>query len=127
MIILEAVQREGLLKRGSAMQYSYDHDRFVNKNRTIARSYEIERRDAGLERKGFSRLQRQGRASCFTCKLKNKCSEYRGKKSGGSAGVVSFGGDDTFICNRYTPAPAENRSMTNKQIKSLLKNVKRGY
>lgn len=109
------------------MNYNYDHERFVNKNRSIASGYNVDRNDADLERKGYSRLHRKGDASCFQCKLKSKCSEFRAKRSGGSAGVVSFGGDENFICDRFIPAPAENKAMSQKKIKSLLKNVKKGY
>ncbi|MBD3393086.1 MAG: hypothetical protein GF418_13270 [Chitinivibrionales bacterium] len=109
------------------MNYNIDHERFVNKQKGIARAYEVDRNDSGLERKGFSRAQRQQEASCFNCKLKAKCSDFRSKQSGGSRGAVSYGGSEKFICDRYTPAPAESKGMSNKQIKSLLKNVRRGY
>jgi hypothetical protein len=109
------------------MNYDVDHDRFVNKNKKMARAYEVGKRDADMEQKGYSRMHRQQDASCFNCKLKGKCTEFRAKRSGGSAGAVSFGGDETFICSRYTPAPAESRGMSSKEIKKLLKNAKRGY
>jgi hypothetical protein len=109
------------------MNFSYDHDRFVSKNRAIAASYGMEKKDASLEKKGFSRLERQNDASCFNCKAKAKCAEFRAKRSGGSAGAVSFGGGEQMICERYAPAPSDSRSMSDKQIKSLLKNVKKGH
>ena len=108
------------------MYRSIDHDRFVEKNRSIARSQEIETKDEALARKGYHFLERQREASCYTCKMKRKCPEFRSKQTGGTTGVVSFGGDEKFICSRYTPAVVENRSLSNKQIKSLLKNAKRG-
>jgi hypothetical protein len=108
------------------MNYNYDHDRFVHKNRSIAQGYSVDKKDASLEDKGFSRVERQADASCFNCKMKSKCPEFRAKRSGGTSGAVSFGGDEKFICLRYIPAPVENRSMSQKQIKSLLKQAKRG-
>jgi hypothetical protein len=108
------------------MAFSFDHDRFANKNKSLARAYNVERKDSSLERKGYSRLNREGEASCFNCKLKNKCIEYRNRTRGGSSGAVSFGGSERMICDRYQPAPSDRRGMTNKQVKSLLKNVKRG-
>jgi hypothetical protein len=108
------------------MNRSIDHDRFVEKNRSIAKSQELESKDAALAKKGYTFLERQREASCYTCKTKRKCPEFRSKQTGGTSGVVSFGGDEKFICNRYTPAEVENRSMSSKQIKSLLKNAKRG-
>jgi hypothetical protein len=108
------------------MYRTIDHDRFVEKNRSIAKSQEIAVKDETLEKKGYSFLERQKEASCYTCKSKRKCPEFRAKQTGGTSGVVSFGGDEKFICNRYEPATVESRSMSSKQIKSLLKNAKRG-
>jgi hypothetical protein len=40
--------------------------------------------------------------------------------------VVSFGGSDqAWACNRYEPAPQQNRGMDQKQIRSLMKSFKR--
>ena len=41
-------------------------------------------------------------------------------------GAVSFSGNEEFICDRYIPAPADKKTMSDKQIKSLLKNFKKG-
>jgi hypothetical protein len=107
--------------------WSIDHDRFVNKNRSMARGFEVETRDSKMEGKGYSFLKRRQEASCFQCKRKSKCIEFRSRRTGGSKGVVSFGGDETFICDRFEPAPAQQRGMSDKQIKALMKNVKRGF
>jgi hypothetical protein len=108
------------------MNRSIDHDRFVEKNRNIAKSQEIATKDEALARKGYTIIERQREASCYNCKTKRKCPEFRSKQTGGTSGVVSFGGDEKFICRRYSPAEMESRSMSSKQIKSLLKNAKRG-
>jgi len=108
------------------MNFAYDHEKFVNKNKSIAGSYDMEKHDRAMEKKGFSRHTRQEDASCFNCKMKNKCAEFRLKRSGGSRGAVSFDGSEKFICDRYIPAPATNKSMSDKQIKSMLKNFKKG-
>ncbi|MFP4415843.1 MAG: hypothetical protein ACLFSB_01075 [Chitinispirillaceae bacterium] len=108
------------------MNYSYDHDRFVNKNKGLAGAYEMGRKDSGLEKRGFDRYRREQDASCFNCKLRGKCPEYRKKRTGGIEGVVSYGGNETFICDRFQPEPSDHKSMNKRQIKSLLKNAKRG-
>jgi len=107
-------------------KFAFDHERYVNKNRMIADGYNQERKDRAMEGKGFSRHDRQEEASCFNCKFKMKCAEFRKKRSGGSAGAASFDGSETFLCKRYEPAPPEKKTMTDKQIKSLLKNFKKG-
>lgn len=109
------------------MNYDYDHERFVSKNRKIAQGYSIDSNDRKLEKKGYEHQQRQAEASCFNCKLKKKCSEFRKKRTGGMQGAASFSGDEKFICERYTPEPAQNKTMSDKQIKSLLKNFKKGH
>ncbi|KMQ52002.1 hypothetical protein CHISP_0991 [Chitinispirillum alkaliphilum] len=108
------------------MNMNSDHDRYVAKNRSLASAEEISRKDGAMEKKGFSHLNRQKESSCFNCKMKKNCSEFKAKSTGRSSGVVSFGGEQNFICDRYAPAQTEKKSFTNKQIKSLLKNAKKG-
>ncbi|MGA2506990.1 MAG: hypothetical protein ABSF80_05885 [Chitinispirillaceae bacterium] len=108
------------------MNRNIDHDHFVAKNRALAGAEDFKRHDDEYGKKGgTSGGQRSG--SCFNCKMKQGCSEFKARRSGRSTGVVSFGGDENFICARYTPAPAQNRSMSDKQIKALLKNIQKGY
>jgi hypothetical protein len=107
------------------MAFAYDHEKFVAKNRSLASAEELNSKDKKLEKKGYSRIKENQEGSCFKCKLKNGCSEFRAKRNGGSSGVVSFGGNEHFICEKFIPAPSESKSMSDKQIKSLLKNTKR--
>ena len=104
-----------------------NHDRFVAKNRQLAAANEMEKRDKTLESKGFSHLQRQQEASCFNCKKKSKCVEFRSRSTGGTTGVVSYGGDEKFVCKNYEVMPAQSRGLTPSQIKALMKNAKSGY
>lgn len=108
------------------MGFSYDHERFVAKNRALASAEETDRRDEVFAKRGIKNVDEK--KSCFNCKMKATCPEFRAKRSGRGTGVVSFGGDDSLICDKYTPAvSADAKSMSNKQIKSLLKNVRKGY
>jgi hypothetical protein len=104
-----------------------DHERFVAKNRSLARADELSRRDEALEKKGYSYLREQKESSCFNCKMKQTCREFAARRKGGATGVVSFGGDERMICDRYLPADKAQKSMSDKQVKSLLKNIKKGY
>ena len=107
------------------MNRNIDHDHFVAKNRALAVAEDIKRRDEEYGKKGAATKRQTG--SCFNCKMKQGCSEFKARRSGRSTGVVSFGGDETFICDRYSPAQTQNRSMSDKQIKALLKNIQKGY
>jgi hypothetical protein len=109
------------------MSFAYDHERFVAKNKSLASAEDIKRRDDLLEKKGFDYLKRQEKTSCFNCKMKTGCSEFKARRSGGAKGVVSFGGDESFLCDKYVPAPTREKSLSDKQIKSLLKNAKKGF
>jgi hypothetical protein len=108
------------------MKRYVDHDQIVEKNRATARSYETDARDKALAEKGYDVQQRQAEASCFNCKMKQTCPQFKAKRTGGTSGVVSFGGDQKFICDRYTPNPSPTKTLSNKQVKSLLKNAMRG-
>jgi len=104
-----------------------DHDRFVAKNRSLARAEELAKRDDALEKKGYSYLRQSEDSSCFNCRTKQTCREFSARRSGGASGVVSFGGDERMICDKYLPAEKAQKAMSDKQVKSLLKNIKKGY
>jgi len=108
------------------MNYNYDHDRFVSKNKSLASGYSVNKHDADMEKKGFIHHERRDEASCFNCKIRSKCSEFRNRRTGGHAGAASFGGNEKFICDKFIPAPVSEKSMSDKQIKSLLKNIRKG-
>ena len=108
------------------MNFNYDHDRFVLKNKMLADGYSVDKKDTEIEKKGFLRHLRLDNPSCFNCKLKNKCAEFRTKQSAGMGGVASISGNEKFWCDRYCAEPSREKLMTDKQIKSLLKNTKKG-
>jgi len=97
-----------------------DHDRFVRKNTMLAQAYDVQKKDIKTE-------QNKGvQASCYNCKFKNHCQTFS-KATSNKSGSVSFGGSDnenfTFICQRYELVKQTQVAMTDKQIKSLLKNA----
>lgn len=103
-----------------------DHERYARKNAMLAQGYEIKKSDDLLEKKGVSHLK-QGEAACFNCKFKGKCRTFDAKRTGGSTGSVSFGGEEKFICEKYEIQKSKNASsMSDKQIKALLKNAIKG-
>ena len=103
-----------------------DHDHYVLKNRMLAAADEMGRREKQAEKTGGAPRERE--KSCFTCKLKKTCTQFRSRRSGGASGVVSFGGQDmSWACDRYEPAPAQPRGMDKKQIKSLMRSFKRAF
>ena len=109
------------------MKRAIDHDRFVAKNKSLAGAEEMGRRDDEAGKKAGAPVKSAQESSCFNCKMKQGCSEFKARRSGRATGVVSFGGDEKFVCHRYVQAPAQSRSMSDKQIKALMKNFKKGY
>lgn len=106
------------------MSLNREHDHYVAKNRSLALANEMETRDKKLEKQGHSHLERE--ASCFNCKLKSKCPQFRVQRTGSISGVASVGGNaSSYLCDKYVPMPAESRGMDNKKIKSLMKQFKR--
>lgn len=108
------------------MSSTDDHERYLSKNKSLAAANEMEKRDRSMESKGFNQIQRQEEASCFNCKRKGKCVEFRSKRTGSTTGVASYGGHEKIVCARYEPVPAENKGISDRQIKSLLKGAMRG-
>jgi hypothetical protein len=106
-----------------SVKFAVDHDRFVAKNRMMAAAEEGERKDRALEKRSDGQAPRK--ASCFNCRLKGKCPEFRANRTGYSTGAASFGGDQRVVCDKFDPAPNEKKGMSDKQIKSLLKNFRR--
>ena len=102
-----------------------EHERFARKNAMLARGYEVKKTDEKLEKKGVSNL-REGDATCFNCKFKDKCRTFEKMRTGGNAGAVSFGGGEKFLCDRYEIMKSQKIEITDKQIKSLLKNAMKG-
>jgi hypothetical protein len=108
------------------MLYNHDHDHYVAKNRALSGGTDL------LPRRGPEQKKVEGKRevkpSCFNCKEKRSCSEFKAKRGGRGSGVVSVGGvAEDMICGKYQVATEQNRSMSNKQIKSLMRNFKRPY
>jgi len=108
-----------------ARPFNRDHEHYVLKNRMLAAAVEASHRDRQSDTtvKGPPRERPK---SCFNCKQKRTCSQFRAKRTGGATGVVSFGGtDEAWACDRYEPAPEQNRSMNPQQVKALMRSFRR--
>jgi hypothetical protein len=104
--------------------FSRDHEHYVLKNRMLAAAEQQGPRDRKGERTALAPRERD--KTCFNCKLKKTCTQFRGKRSGGATGVVSFGGTDDFLaCVRWEQAPVVNRGMSKQEIKSLMRGFMR--
>jgi len=105
-----------------------DHDRFLLKNKSLAEGYQLAKLQNKIEENLGGTLDKSKESSCFNCRKKNKCLEFKSKSSSGSAGAVSIGADTVFICAKYEPflQSKENKGVSQKQISNMLKLAKKG-
>ncbi len=104
-----------------------EHDRFLAKNRMLAASYEILNTQNKLTERLGDKKPSEKAMSCFNCKKKLKCLEFKRKSSGGTTGAVSIEATTTFICDKYEPIPdKDTKNMTNKEIKNAMKAAMHG-
>jgi len=104
-----------------------DHERFMNKNRKLAQGYETSRlQEKVAETAAPGETTRP--VSCFNCKKKHKCIEFKQKSTGGSNGVVSIDTSTNFLCNNYSPMPPpkHDKGLSGKQVKSIMKAAMKG-
>jgi hypothetical protein len=105
-----------------------DHERFLRKNRMMAQGFDREEIQKKIHKKLGDNVDPGRKMSCFNCKKKNKCQEFKEKSTGGSSGTVSIGAETTYLCDRYEPIPIhkKEKSLSGKQIKNILKAAKKG-
>lgn len=104
-----------------------EHDRFVRKNQMMADTYTSERTKKGLDKKYEDRKDTPREKTCYNCKKKNRCSEFR-EKTRGVGGSVSIGNDTIFLCDNYIPVPEKKKdqNISKKEVNSMLKAAKKG-
>lgn len=107
------------------MNYNYDHERFLQKNKMLAQGYSEDERDKFLKKHGIDNYSNE-EPSCFNCKLRTRCAKFNQMRSGGALKVATVGGDTKFICDNYTPEQKKKTKPDDKKIKSLMRNFKKG-
>ena len=104
-----------------------DHDRFEAKNRMLAQSYEILNTEGKVKNRLGDKAATVKAMSCFNCKKKMKCLEFKRKSSGGSEGAISIDSNTQFICDKYDPIPDKDlKTMTKNEVKNTMKAALRG-
>ncbi len=109
--------------------FDIDHDRFVRKNRDLASAYSKDDKER-MSRRTAQTGETAHKPSCFNCKKRTKCPEFRRNREGSSSGAVSFGGgNDAVICDQYEAEKTQEKpkGMSDKKVKSLLKNMKKKF
>ena len=105
-----------------------DHERFLLKNKSMAQGYSLAGMQDKLEKKMGDDPTKPKTMSCFNCRKKNKCTEFKAKSSGGASGVVTIGSDTTFLCDKYQPfqTSKKEKPLSKKQVKNMMKAALKG-
>lgn len=109
--------------------FENDHDRFIMKNKLMAQGYEMDKVAKTVkDRIGDTETDIPRETTCFTCRKKTKCAEFKKKSTGGSSGAVSIGDETNFLCDRFEPIPInkKDKKVTKKQVNNMLKAALKG-
>ena len=102
------------------------HDRFLRKNQSLSRAYEISRKDKAKERTaGGERVPVL--ATCYRCKQEKPTLKYHIAETGRSEGAVSVSNEYVPLCEDCAPKPKKReQELSPKQISSLLRGARKG-
>ena len=102
-----------------------DHQRFLRKNAMLARGVTDSNKRA--EEKPTNEIEKKA-DSCYNCRKKSRCVEFKNLTTGGSAGAVSIDASVKFVCDRFDAMPIQKKNlrMTTGAISNLLKRAKTG-
>jgi hypothetical protein len=102
------------------------HDRFLRKNQSLSRAYEISRKDKTKE-KTVSGERVPVLAICHRCKQEKLTLKYHVTETGRHEGAVSVSNEYVPLCVDCAPKPRKKeQEMTSKQISSLLRGAMKG-
>jgi hypothetical protein len=102
------------------------HDRFLRKNQSLSRAYEISRKDKVKDKvAGGERIPVL--AVCYRCKLEKPTLKYHITETGRSEGAVSVSNEYVPLCEDCAPKRKKNAAeLSPKQISSLLRGAMKG-
>jgi len=103
-----------------------NHDRFLRKNQSLSRAYEISRKDK-VKDKVTKGEQKPVLAICYRCKKEKLCLKYHIAETGRHEGAVSVSNEYVPLCEEDAPKRKKNPDeLSAKQIASLLRGARHG-
>jgi hypothetical protein len=104
-----------------------DHQRWLRKSVIQAQGVEDKNAKSKIEEK-FGKEVAARPNSCYTCRKKTRCLEFKNKTTGGSAGAVSIDASIKFLCDKFDPMPIQKKDqrLSSSAISGLLKRAKSG-
>lgn len=102
------------------------HDRYLRKNNSLSRAYEISRKDKAKEKaSGSERVPVP--AICYRCKQEKLTLKYHVTETGRSEGAVSVSNEYVPLCEDCAPKRRKvENELSKKQISSLLRGARKG-
>jgi hypothetical protein len=102
------------------------HDRFLRKNNSLSRAYEISRKDKVKEKvAGGERVPVL--ATCHRCKQEKLTLKFHITETGRSEGAVSVSNEYVPLCEDCAPKKKKvENELSKKQINSLLRGAMKG-
>lgn len=103
-----------------------NHDRFLRKNQSLSRAYEISRKDK-VKDKIVKGEQKPVVAICYRCKKERPTLKYHIAETGRAEGAVSVSNEYVPLCEECAPKPKKSlNELSPKQISSLLRGARHG-
>ena len=102
------------------------HDRFLRKNQSLAKAYDIQKKDKVKEKivKGEVKPEL---VACYRCKKVRPCLKYSIMETGRAEGAVSVSNEYVPLCEEWAPKKKKVENELNpKQVKALLRGARRG-
>ncbi len=102
------------------------HDRFLRKNQSLAKAYDIQKKDKVKEKivKGEVKPEL---VACYRCKKVRPCLKYSIMETGRAEGAVSVSNEYVPLCEECAPKKKKVENELNpKQVKALLRGARRG-
>lgn len=102
------------------------HDRFLRKNNSLSRAYEISRKDKAKEKTaGGERVPVL--ATCYRCKQEKLTLKFHIAETGRHDGAVSVSNEYVPLCEDCAPKRKKvENELSKKQISSLLRGAMKG-
>ena len=103
-----------------------NHDRFLRKNQSLSRAYEISKKDK-VKDKIVRGEQQPVLTICYRCKKERPCLKYHITETGRAEGAVSVSNEYVPLCEECAPKKKKSADeLSAKQISSLLRGARHG-
>lgn len=102
------------------------HDRFLRKNQSLAKAYDIQKKDK-VKEKVIKGEQKPETVACYRCKKVRPCLKFSIMETGRAEGAVSVSNEYVPLCEECAPKKKKIENELNpKQVQALLRSARKG-